>query len=303
MTTPFASVVLVTRNGMATLPSVLDAIARQRVDWPYEIVAVDSSSSDGTADLLRRRADRVLSIDAGAFNHGVTRNMAIEQASGELIVLLVQDAVPASDTWLAALTAPLLAEDTLAGTFARQLPHPGASAITREYLSRWAATSCTAHVAAIGGRAEFDALDPSSRFHRCVFDNVCSCIRRSIWTRFPFSETPIAEDIEWARDVLLAGHTLAYVPDAAVLHSHERGARDEFTRTRLLHSRLHDLFGLRTIPTVPALVRAIGSSLVLHVRLQGARRRPLGLAVAWPLGQYLGAQASVKRRVADSRPL
>ena len=105
------SIVLPTRNGAATLPAVLDAISRQQVDFPFEIVAVDSSSTDGTVDLLRGRADRLISIPRDEFDHGLTRNLGIEHASGELIVLLVQDALPASDSWLAALTAPLIADE------------------------------------------------------------------------------------------------------------------------------------------------------------------------------------------------
>ena len=42
--------------------ALLDAIARQRVDFPFEIVAVDSASTDGTADLLRGRVDRLIGI-------------------------------------------------------------------------------------------------------------------------------------------------------------------------------------------------------------------------------------------------
>ena len=286
---------------MATLPALLDSIAHQRVDFPVEIVAVDSASSDGTVELLRGRVDQLISISADAFDHGLTRNLGVERSSGELVVLLVQDALPASDAWLAALTAPLRAEDRLAGVFARQLPRPDASAITRYYLARWVASSDVARRVAIAGRAEFDALDPAARFERCAFDNVCSCIRRSVWKAHPFRSTPIGEDIEWAKEVLLAGYQLAYVPTAAVIHSHERSARYEFARTATLHRRLHELFRLRTIPTLPLLVRAIGSSLVLHLRCQtkgtgvflgggGA----LALAFAWPLGQYLGALSAVR---------
>src|SRR5947208_6995386 len=131
VTPPRVSVVLPTRNGAATLPAVLDALSRQRVDFPFEIVAVDSESSDGTPELLRPRIDRLISIAARSFDHGLTRNLGVENVRGELVVLLVQDAVPESDEWLAALTEPLLADATLAGTFARQRPRPDASAITR----------------------------------------------------------------------------------------------------------------------------------------------------------------------------
>ena len=302
VTTPLVSIVLPTRNGAATLPAVFEAIMRQRVEFPFEIVAVDSGSSDGTADWLHGRADRLISIGADAFDHGLTRNLGIENARGELIVLLVQDALPASGRWLAELTRPLLEDGSIAGAYARQAPRPDASAVTRYYLERYAATSETPRTSAVPSPEGFMALSPIERVLACTFDNVCSCIRRSVWRAIPFPETPIAEDVEWARAVLLAGHRLQYVPAATVIHSHERSARYELYRTYLVHRRLRALFGLATIPTVGHLVRAIASTLRVHTRClagpSGPRSRPaevlrtLSLAVALPLGQYLGARAA-----------
>ncbi len=294
MSTPRVSIVLPTRNGAATLPAVLDAISRQRVDVPVEVIAVDSSSTDGTAELLRGRVDRLISIAVREFDHGLTRNLGIEQAHGELVVLLVQDAVPASDCWLAALIAPLLADERLAGTFARQLPRPDASPLTRSYLDRWIASSAVGRTVGVAGRAELDALEPVAQLEHCAFDNVCSCIRRSVWARHPFKPTPIGEDIEWAREVLIAGYRLAYVPAAQVIHSHDRSARYELVRTYLLHRRLHELFRLRTIPSLPLLARAIASSLHLHWRCDPFSGRAVALAFAWPLGQYLGALSAAR---------
>ncbi len=288
---------------MATLPALLDALASQRGDVPFEIVGVDSASTDGTADLLRRRADRMIGIPADAFDHGLTRNLGIEHARGELIVLMVQDALPASDGWLSALIAPLVVDRTLAGAFARQRPRDEASALTRHYAAKYLATSDAGRTVAID-QMELVALTPTERLGRCTFDNVCSCIRRTVWMDHPFRQTPIAEDIEWAKEVLLAGHRLAYVPQAVVIHSHDRSARYEFARTYLLHRRLFELLELRTIPTVSSLARAIVASVVLHVRCErtlpfGRRKavalwRALSLAVAWPLGQYLGALSAVR---------
>ena len=71
-----------------------------------------------------------------------------------------------------------------------------------------------------------------------------------------------------------------------------------------MHRRLYELFGLRTIPTVSGLARAIASSLVIHARCErdeGAfvpGARAIGLAVAWPLGQYLGALSAARGRAA-----
>jgi rhamnosyltransferase len=151
----------------------------------------------------------------------------------------------------------------------------------------------------VASEADFKDLSPLERVERCTFDNVCSCIRRAVWERHPFRETTIGEDVEWAREVLVAGHSLAYVPDAVVIHSHDRSARYEFLRTYALHRRLYELFGLRTIPTLPSLARAVASSLRTHrsVELEERRAmlpssRAIALAVVWPLGQYLGAVAA-----------
>jgi rhamnosyltransferase len=289
---PSVSIVVPTFNGAATLPALLGALSRQRVDRPFEVVAVDSGSTDGSIDLLRASGARVITIPGKTFNHGLTRNLGIEASSGELVVLTVQDAVPASDTWLVALTHPLIQEPCLAGTFARQLPRPDAGALTRHYLSRWFASSEAARTVT-ATRAEIDALSPLDRLDRCTFDNVCSCLRRSVWQQHPFRETPIGEDVEWAQDVLLAGYRIAYVPDAAVVHSHERSASYEFGRTRVLHRRLYELFGIQTIPTPFHLVRAVGSCVVTHARCE-LSARSMALAIAWPLGQYLGARSAVR---------
>jgi rhamnosyltransferase len=286
---------------MATLPALLDSLARQRTDRPVEIIAVDSASSDGTIDLLRGRVDHLIEIAADAFDHGLTRNLGVERASGDLVVLLVQDALPASDTWLAALTAPLLADDRLAGTFARQLPRPDAGAMTRYYLARYLASSEKARTSEVASRAAFDALDPMARLDLCTFDNVCSCIRRAVWRAHPFRSTPIGEDLEWAKEVLLAGYRLAFVPEAVVIHSHDRSIRYELVRTYSLHRRLYEMFGLRTIPTLSTLVRAVASSLAVHMDCRHDRgpfsyRRAIALAFAWPLGQYFGAFSAITRR-------
>ena len=292
MTTPSISIVVPTFNGAATLPALLDAISRQRIEHQVEVVAIDSGSTDGSVELLRSARVRLITIPAATFNHGLTRNLGIDASAGELIVLTVQDAVPASDTWLAALTRPLALDPCLAGTFARQLPRPDAGALTRHYLSRWFASSESARTVAVTG-AELEALSPLERLDRCTFDNVCSCIRRSVWQQHPFRETPIGEDVEWAREVLLSGQQIAYVPSATVVHSHERSPSYEFDRTRVLHRRLYELFGVRTIPTPVHLARAIGSCLVTHARCERSVRA-MALAFAWPLGQYMGARSAVR---------
>ena len=295
MSGPSVSVVVPTFNGAATLPALLDSLRAQRTAHPLEIVVVDSGSTDGTLELIADRVRTIVRIAPGEFDHGLSRNAGIEHATGEFVVLLVQDALPLGQDWIDRLTAPLIADETLAGTFSRQEPRPDASALTREQLRSYPGSLPNAWTSRLtGGRAEFDALSPVERLRRCTFDNVASCLRRSVWEQVRFNATPIAEDVEWARDVLLAGYGIAFVPEAVVLHSHDRSARYEFERTHLLHERLYRLFGLRTIPKRSGLARAIVSSLGFHIgcewRSPARWPRAAALAVAWPYGQYLGGR-------------
>lgn len=289
------SVVIPTRNGAATLPALLDALWSQKTSQPLEIIGVDSGSTDGTLELLERRCHGVIRIPPAEFDHGLSRNAGIGRTQGDLIVLLVQDALPVSADWIHRLTSPLLSDSSLAGAFARQQPRPDASALSRAYLRKYAATQSEAWVSRLpGGQAELDRLTPIERLRRCTFDNVASSIRRSVWQDHPFKATPIAEDLEWARDVLLAGHGIAYVPDATVIHSHDRAAPYEYERTRALHDRLFSLFGLQTIPDLPHLARAVTSCLGHHLGTEWRSPmqwpRAAALAVAWPAGQYAGAR-------------
>lgn len=301
LTRPLVSIVIPTRNGMATLPSLVERLRAGEAKAPLEIVAVDSESTDGTRALLDARADRVISIPAATFDHGLSRNRGIEAATAPFIVLTVQDALPASADWLDRLIDPLLRNPRVAGSWARQTPRPDASPIVRFHMKRSHVMSTLARTNRLAGEAELAALTPAERLARCAFDNVCSCIRRSVWNQHPFRSMPIAEDLVWAREVLLAGFELAYVPEAVVTHSHDRSPRYEYARTRTLHRQLADLFGLTTIPSLGHLGRAIVGSAVLHRRLQPgsgrAAARALALAVAWPLGQYAGARdARLQRR-------
>jgi len=298
---PLVSIVLLTRDAGARLAELLERLRDQRAGFGHELIAVDSGSTDGTLELLERRADRLLRIPPAEFNHGLTRNLGCEQARGELIVLIVQDALPASQDWLAELTRPLIEAPAIAGSQARQIARPDASAVTRWQLERWIGTSLEPRLAGPTSRAELEAMTPLERYLHCSFDNVCSCIRRSVWERFPFRATPIAEDLEWALGVLEAGHRLAYVPAAAVIHSHDRSSRYELARTYLLHQRLRLLFGLKTVPDLAALARAVASSEAAHLlslwRAGRASRpaelyRALVLGLVWPLGQYLGARSA-----------
>lgn len=298
------AVIIPTLNGGRRLDEVLRSIRAQEGPYEAEVIAIDSGSTDQTLDCLNQHGARVLKVARASFNHGSTRNEALKHAEGRFAVLLVQDAAPASADWLAALVDPMQRDGSIAGTFARQQPAPNASRVTTHYLGHWVAARSEPRIVGPLTRATYTAMSPSERHVVCAFDNVCSCVRLSVWTDRPFPTAPIAEDLEWARDVLLAGHRLAYVPAAVVEHSHDRSVTYELQRTYLVHQRLQAIFGLSTVPTVASLVRAVAATVPANARI--AFREPrqrvravvhgAALGIAQPLGQYLGARASRERR-------
>ena len=190
----------------------------------------------------------------------------------------------------------------MAGVFARQVPTPDASAVTRDQLSRWVASHTTSRHETLDPET-FARLAPADRLMRCAFDNVCSAVRRTVWEVSPFQATPIAEDLEWSRNVLLAGHAIAYALDAVVEHSHDRAARYELARTWVLHQQLHRLFGMRSVPTVGALAGSVrldaaGASAAGRRRRRAHRLgRVAARHVAWGLpGRSDSFSAAGRRR-------
>jgi rhamnosyltransferase len=218
---------------------------------------------------------------------------------GELVVLLVQDALPLGPGWLRSLTAPL-AEPCVGAATARQVAGPDAAPVVRAQLAQWPAAAATPWRSEPLDDTAFARLAPAERLRRALVDDVCACLRRRAWEQVPFPDVAIAEDVGWARRALAAGWALAYAPDAVVEHAHDRAASAELRRTRLLHRELACELGLTTIPDLPQLAIAIASSLAAHARAtrhQPSRLpRALALAVAWPLGQYLGARAARQAR-------
>jgi rhamnosyltransferase len=206
------SVVIPVKDGGSDLVQCLEAIAGQRVDDEVEVLVVDSESRDGSAARARGLGARVHSIPAAEFQHGRTRNLGAQLASGDILVFTSQDAYAADDAWLASLTAPLRADGTLAGAYGRQLPHANATPPERYFLDFLYGPTPRTQRLTSGDELTFEAT---------LFSNVNSAIPRTLWEAFPFADDIVmSEDQEWSRRVLRAGYGIAYEPEAAVYHSH-----------------------------------------------------------------------------------
>ena len=306
VSTPRISVLLLTKDGKPFVEEVLQAIFSQRISETFEVIAVDSGSTDGTLEVLRRYPVEMKVISPEEFNHGMTRNLGIGMARGEFVALLTQDATPSSASWLERMVANFT-DPEVAGVYCRQIPRPDADVLTKRQLNGWLTARLQRDVKQIEDLEAFRSLPPMERYMFCNFDNVSSCIRKDVWRKTPFPCASIAEDVEWSKKVLEEGHKIVYEPEAAVIHSHDRSVLYEYKRTYLCHRRLYELFHLQTVPTIGHALRFTLVNILVNSTfiLQHERRLSRGLrlllrlpflSVASVFGQYQGARHQKTRR-------
>lgn len=86
------AIVIPTCNAGGEFASLLAEIARQSLPIACKLV-IDSSSTDGTADVAKKYGWQVRSIPKAEFSHGGTRQMAVELLPDdiEIVVFLTQD--------------------------------------------------------------------------------------------------------------------------------------------------------------------------------------------------------------------
>jgi rhamnosyltransferase len=224
------SVVIPTKNAGAAFRETLETVFAQDFPDRFEVIVIDSGSQDGTLDLCREYPVRILEIPPDSFNHGMTRNQAIGKAKGEFVALTVQDAVPADESWLAALARPMIDDPHVAAVYGPQIPRPEASHLARERNRLWYSDWRTPARQELTSAADWNSLTFEERRLLCRFDNVNGCLRRSTWQEIPLPPYAYAEDIGWARQVLEAGYAIVYEPGAGVIHSHDRDLAYEFRR-------------------------------------------------------------------------
>lgn len=197
------------------------------------VLLIDSASSDETVQLAREAGIRVHVISRSSFNHGGTRQLAVEMLPDtEIVVFLTQDAVLAESDSIARLLRAF--EDPKVGAaFGRQLPRRNATPIeAHARLHNYPGQSTV--------RSYEDRLQYG--FKTVFISNSFAAYRRgALLAVGGFSLNVIfGEDTIAAGRMVLDGWKIAYVADATVYHSHDYTWTQDFKRyfdIGVLHAR------------------------------------------------------------------
>jgi lipopolysaccharide transport system ATP-binding protein len=305
------SVIVPTLNGGPLFDRVLASLAAQRGIGELELLVADSGSTDGTPERAEAAGARVIEIPPGEFGHGRTRNLAAGQASGDILLMLVQDAVLLGAHVLRHLALELEDDASVFAACARQIPRTDADL--------YAALVVTAHdrvmrqaLASARDRPR-GALSPVERRALGAMDDVCAALRRSAWDELRFADVEFAEDLELGLRAVRRGWRVALPDDAAVAHSHTRGATYHFRRgiaDRLYvaaivgDDQLSETSGT-SYPRLAAALRALLGEVAGALETLGPEARPLSVWLALlvstlvqgphpaPLGPELAAVATL----------
>lgn len=198
---------------------------RQQTLSPAEIIVVDSSSEDRTVGIATEMGCKTITIERTAFDHGGTRNLGAKLSTGNVLVFMTQDALPVDDRFLENLVGPLAdpADPLIAASFGRQLARN--DAVPPEKFARLFNYPDTGIVK---GREDLPRLGIKTFF----FSDVCSAVRKREFeavSGFP-EKIIMNEDMILAAKLILRGYKVAYVPKAAVWHSHNYSIAQQFRR-------------------------------------------------------------------------
>jgi rhamnosyltransferase len=203
-----ASVIVRALNKSATIEATLSELRQQTV--PVELIVVDSGSSDGTVDIARKYADKLIQIPPEAFSYGGALNLGAQAASAPFHFAVSAHRGPGDPAWVEKCLRHYDREDVAAvngnqyDTYARPISAPfyqTAEAVGRD--AYWG------------------------------YSNTTASWRASVWRRFAFREDMVAcEDKEWSWRVLSAGYSIVYDPAIVVPSTHRRaaGAKELYMR-------------------------------------------------------------------------
>jgi rhamnosyltransferase len=276
------SISILTKNEGLNIGACLEAVYSQKNVGEFEVVLVDSGSTDATVEIAGHFPVRIEQIRPEEFHHARTRNFAASLGKGAIIVNLSGDAIPASDTWLQELLANFR-DPSVGAVYGRQLPKSASPTERQDTYD------------AIYGEQRIikDPALPNELGYRFYhFSDVNSALRRSMWESISYPEDfKTFEDLAIAKRILDAGWKIVYEPKAPVFHSHHYSAKQLLKRYFDIGHTLKQLGIWEASGTRSSLLRGFGQ--LLSKQVNRSKGNGAGNGLQTTLSQNLAKSAGM----------
>ncbi|MEX5354142.1 glycosyltransferase family 2 protein [Pseudomonas juntendi] len=213
--------VIPTYNGVSDLQRLLGSLQKQNAK--FDIIIVDSSSSDGTAEVGQQYSNKFISIPSADFNHGGTRQLMIDRhPEYDIYIFLTQDSYLHDVDSIRNLLLPF-ANEKVGAVCGRQLPHLDANLLAQHARAFNYPTSSS-----IKSQSDSARLGIKTPFMSNSFSAYRGTALLAVGG-FP-RHVILSEDMYVAAKMLLAGWLVAYSGNACCRHSHNYSVLEEFRR-------------------------------------------------------------------------
>ena len=261
------SVIIPTKNAGPGFEANLEKISRQKGIQTTEIVIIDSGSTDKTVEIAKKYGAKIFQIDEENFNHGTTRNFGAENATGEYLCFLVQDAFPIGYYWLYEMVDVLNKDQQIAAVTCRQIPRSDADlfacfGLWQHYTHTLDANSDRIYEY----HSDFNALSGEEKRRLAGLDDVSCLVRKNIFEKFWFRKIQSSEDLDLGKRFIQEGYKNAFLFSIGVIHSHNRDAGYFLNRSFVDTKTVTDIIGHNTqqITDNCTLSETFGSIIILY---------------------------------------
>lgn len=198
------SIIIRALNEAKYFEECLKAIQNQKISEDYEIILVDSGSTDDTIKIGKSYGVAIVNIKKQDFTFGRSLNAGCEASNGDIFVFLSAHCIPTSDEWLSNLVSPLR-EGICGYSYGRQIARLGVSKFSESQV--------------------FEKYYPkkSSIPQTGYFcNNANAAILSKVWQKYKFdSNLTGLEDMALAKLLCNEKGSVGYVAESIVEHIHE----------------------------------------------------------------------------------
>lgn len=251
------SIIVRSFNEEKHIGRLLEGIASQKAPFDWEVILVDSGSTDRTVEIAQSFDVQLVEISPKDFSFGYSLNKGIETARGKYCIFISAHCYPDDENWMLNLIKPF-SDENIAIVYGRQRGNEITKYSEHQVFKKWFPNE--------------SVVQKSLPF--C--NNANSAIQKKLWELYKFDEEITGlEDMDWAKNMLNKGYKVAYQADATAIHVHEetpaqifkRYEREAIAMKKMFPENKFkpwDLISLLTLNILSDIVHAVGEGKLLH---------------------------------------